>query len=58
MLNPRAYSVPAIPVLKCDLSPPKHRARPKSAILGVRFSSRRTLLLLMSLWMILILVPS
>lgn len=57
MLKPSTYSVPAIPVLKCDLSAPKHRARPKSAILGVRFSSRRTLPLLISRWMILILVP-
>jgi len=57
VLKSKTHSVPAIPVLRCVLSAPKHRARPKSAILGLRFSSRRTLLLLMSLWMILISEP-
>jgi len=46
------YSVPAIPVLVCVLSVPMERMSPKSAILGLRFRSRRILLVLMSLWMI------
>uniref|UniRef100_A0A7N0ZRZ0 Uncharacterized protein n=1 Tax=Kalanchoe fedtschenkoi TaxID=63787 RepID=A0A7N0ZRZ0_KALFE len=48
------YSVPAMPVLMWDSSPPgTHLASPKSAILGTRFSSSRILLPFMSRWMIL-----
>lgn len=51
------YIVPAIPVLICDLSAAAHRASPKSAILGERFSSSRMLLILMSLWIIFLWEP-
>lgn len=51
-INIHTHSVPAIPVLVWVLSVPNERASPKSAILGLRFWSRRMLLVLMSLWMI------
>jgi len=45
------YNVPATPVLRWDRSPGKSRANPKSAIFGWRLSSRRILLLFISLCM-------
>lgn len=47
-----SYSVPAIPVVTWLSSEATHRISPKSPIFGIRFSSRRTLLVFMSLWMI------
>ena len=46
------YRVPATLVLICVMLPGKNFANPKSAILGLRFLSRRMLLALMSRWTI------
>ena len=46
-----AYKVPAIPVLICVLSEANNFAKPKSAIFGLKSSSRSTLAALISLCM-------